>query len=200
MAASGGSAAGPLPRALARPDAGARDLADAVHLLCALHGGYPGLIEQTLLAHPDDAATAWLEAAAAGFAGERALLARLTAAAGPIPSTPGQAETEAAIATQRHTLAMLAASARPGCALGAAVALVLDWATVRLALAVAARRTGVTLAAPDLPEAEATARFVADFADTPALRRALQFGAEQLLVQQRHFWELAAARQSARHG
>ena len=39
---------------------------------------------------------------------ERATLVKLVAAVGPLPSTPGQAETEAAIAGQRHALDMLA--------------------------------------------------------------------------------------------
>jgi hypothetical protein len=200
MAASGGSAASASPRSLARPDAAARDLADAVHLLCALHGSYPGLIEQALLAHTDDDATAWLDAAATGFATERAFLARLAAAAGPIPSTPGQAETESAIATQRHALDMLASSARKGCAIGAAIALTLDWGVIRETLLAAATRTGVTADPPELPGERDTALLAARYGATPALRRAMQFGAEQLLVQQRGLWDLAAARQSARRG
>ena len=39
-----------------------RDLADAVHLLCSLHGRYPGLIELALQRCPKGEAQAWLAA------------------------------------------------------------------------------------------------------------------------------------------
>src|SRR5215208_5518954 len=74
------------------PGAG-RDLADAVHLLCSLHGRYPGLIELVMSCCPSREAQQWLSRAAEGFERERLYLVRLTAAVGPIPSTPGAAET-----------------------------------------------------------------------------------------------------------
>ena len=188
----------PLPRRLMLPDAPTRDVADALHLLCALHGAYPGLIEHALAAQGDGDAAAWLEDASAGFSGERALIARLAAAAGPIPSTPGQAETEAAIAGQRHALDMLAGSARHGVAVGAAIALMLDWRIVREVLASAARRMGVRHAPAELPSPADTGTFAAIFGATPGIRRAMQFGAEQLLIQQRGLWDLIEARASAR--
>ena len=100
-----------------------RDLADCVHLLCSLHGNPPSLIE---LAHRHSAegfARDWLARAAEAFERERLFLVRLTSAVGPLPSTPGAAETEAALNAQRNALEILATSERRGCALGAAAAL-----------------------------------------------------------------------------
>ena len=75
-------------------DAG-RDLSDAVHLLCSLHGHYPGLIELALQRCPSGPAESWLLRASEAFERERLYLVRLTSAVGPLPSTPGAAETEA---------------------------------------------------------------------------------------------------------
>jgi hypothetical protein len=44
-----------------------RDLSDAVHLLCSLHGRYPGLIEIALQRCPDGHAQAWLNRASEAF-------------------------------------------------------------------------------------------------------------------------------------
>jgi hypothetical protein len=71
-----------------------RDLSDAVHLLCSLHGRYPGLIEIALQRCPDGQAQSWLSRASEAFERERLYLVRLTSAVGPMPSTPGSAETE----------------------------------------------------------------------------------------------------------
>ena len=193
-----GSARHPFIRSMSKPQATTRDLADAIHLLCALHGAHPSMMDHAL-AHASPEAAAWLEEAAAGFTEERALLARLTAAAGPIPSTPGQAETEAAVAAQRHALDMLARSDRAGCATGAAMALVLDWHAVRGVMNNAADRAGFAPLASTLPIDADTATLAATMATRPALERAMGFGAQQLLAQHRALWSLADARQSARN-
>ena len=96
-----------------------RDLADAVHLLCSLHGRYPGLIEVALQRCPKGPVQDWLTRASEGFERERLYLVRLTAAVGPLPSTPGAAETESSLVAARHALETLAMSERGGCALGA---------------------------------------------------------------------------------
>ena len=114
---------------IAQPDA-ARNLADAVHLLCNLYGGHPGLLESALSLSQSGAAHDWLKEAVDGFERERLYLVRLTSAIGPLPSTPGAAETEATLSSQRHALETLARSERRGCALGAATALVADWRTI----------------------------------------------------------------------
>ncbi|MBN8807244.1 MAG: hypothetical protein J0I47_03255 [Sphingomonas sp.] len=198
LADADGSARHPFVAMMGERSAPTRDLADAVHLLCALHGRQPGVIDHALAHGPTPAAEAWLEEAASAFAEERALLARLTAAAGPIPSTPGQAESEAAVTHQQHALDMLAQSDRTGCAVGAAMALVLDWRAVRGVLDAAATRAGSPIPASSLPSDIDTATLAAELASAPAIERAMSFGAQQLLAQHRALWDLAEARKSAR--
>lgn len=192
--ADGAGAHGFHARLLARraPD---RDLADTVHALCAVHGHHPDLIE-IVAAGPAAPARDWLDAAVAGFAGERRFLAHLTAAAGPLPSTPGQAQTETALTAERHALEMLARSERTGVGLGAAAALVWDWTALRQVLAHAADRFGVAIPASTLPAPAATA---AALDAIPAAERAIGFGAQQLFAQHRGLLSLLEARASARH-
>jgi len=175
-----------------------RDIADAVHALCLLHGRQPGIIDHAFARNSQPAAQAWLEVAVEGFAVERALLAKLASAAGPLPSTPGQAESEAAVASQRHALDMLAQSDRTGCAIGAAVALVSDWAAMRQIMEAAARRFGIEPPAYALPLAAETETIVAQVAENPAVERAMAFGVQQVLAQHRGLWDLLEARTSAR--
>jgi hypothetical protein len=184
--------AGPLPPYRAR------DLDDFVHLLCALYGRQPSFVDLALLAAPSGPVRQWLDRAANAFERERLYLVRLTAASGPIPSTPGAAETEAALLAQRHALETLARSERYGCALGAATALVADWQGLRPLLDKAATRVGVEVPACALPGEESIAD-VLDLAATglPA-ERAIRFGAEQLLLQHRALFDLLEARSEAR--
>src|SRR5688572_23849937 len=56
-----------------------RDLADAVHLLCSLHGRHPGLIELASNRSPEGAARDWLSQAVEDFEAERLFLVRLVA-------------------------------------------------------------------------------------------------------------------------
>src|SRR5215211_4443991 len=151
----------------------ARDLADAVHLLCSLHGRFPGLIE---LAHRQapagDAAAEWLGRAGEGFERERLYLVRLTSAVGPLPSTPGAAETEASLSAQRNALEILATSERRGCSLGAAAALVGDWWPIRRLLDRAASRAGLDSPAPALPDEASIVAAIDLASSTPASERA----------------------------
>ena len=94
----------------------------------------------------------WLNRASEAFERERLYLVRLTSAVGPLPSTPGAAETEASLVAARHALETLAMSERDGCALGAATALVGDWWPVRRLLDRAATRAGTEAPAPSLPD------------------------------------------------
>src|ERR1044072_8221748 len=128
-----------------------RDLADAVHLLCSLHGRYPGLIEIALQRCPKGPVQDWLSRASEGFERERLYLVRLTSAVGPLPSTPGAAQTESSLVAARHALETLAMSERGGCALGAATALVGDWWPIRRLLDRAAGRVGTGSPGPSLP-------------------------------------------------
>lgn len=175
-----------------------RNLADAAHWLCVLHGRFPGIIDHAASRTDHPAATGWLAAATEAFAQERALLTRLAVAIGPQPSTPGQASSEAAVLQQRHALDTLARSERNGCALGAALAFALDWQAVRRVLDVAARRVAIDVCASTLPNEEETRIVALAVADSPALERAIGFGAQQILAQHRGLWDLLDARRAAR--
>ena len=74
---------------LRSPDS-SRNFADLLHFLCILHGRYPGIIDHAALRVVEPGPRAWLAEAAYAFAGERAYLARLAVAAGPVPSTEGK--------------------------------------------------------------------------------------------------------------
>ena len=176
----------------------ARDLSDAVHLLCSLHGHYPGLIEVALQRCPKGGARGWLDRASEAFERERLYLVRLTSAVGPLPSTPGAAETEASLVAARHALETLATSERAGCALGAATALVGDWWPVRRLLDRASARVGIECPAPSLPDEASVVEVIHLACDSPSSERALRFGGEQLLLQHRALFDLLEARSSAR--
>lgn len=183
-----GSAAAPWMAALLE-NGDPRDLADAAHGLCKLYGSHPTCIDTAEQRVADPSLGPWLRHAAEGFTAERNYLAAVVAAAGPTPSTPGQAQSEAALVGQRHALEVLASSDRIGCAIGAAYALVADWQAVRPLLDRLAARAGIAVPIPDLP---GDAPF--DLLDD----RARLFGARQLLTQQRQLWSLLEARSAAR--
>jgi len=176
----------------------ARDIADAVHLLCSVHGHHPGLVEQALGLSPAGPAHNWLASAADAFERERLYLVRLTAAVGPIPSTPGAAETEATLLAQRHALEILARSERRGCPLGAATALVSDWWPIRRLLDRAAARVGIEAPVPSLPDERSIITVIQAECDSPAVERAMAFGGEQMLLQNRGLLDLLEARAAAR--
>jgi hypothetical protein len=178
----------------------ARDLADAVHLLCSLHGHYPGLVEIALQRCPKGESREWLERASDAFERERLYLVRLTSAVGPLPSTPGAAQTEASLMSARHALETLATSERKGCALGAATGLVGDWWPIRRVLDRAAARVGLECPAPSLPDEDSVIEVISRASDTLASDRALAFGGEQLLLQHRALFDLLEARAAAREG
>ena len=175
-----------------------RDLADAVHLLCSLHGRYPGLIEIALQRCPKGEVREWLARASEGFERERLYLVRLTAAVGPMPSTPGAAETESSLLAARHALETLALSERNGCALGAATALVGDWWPIRRLLDRAAARAGVESPAPSLPDEGSVVDIIEQAAEGAGPSRALAFGGEQLLLQHRALFDLLEGRAEGR--
>lgn len=175
-----------------------RDMADAVHLLCSLHGHYPGLIEVALQRCPKGSVHEWLTHASDAFERERLYLVRLTSAVGPLPSTPGAAETEASLVAARHALETLATSERDGCALGAATALVCDWWPLRRLLDRVAARAGTEVPAPSLPDEASVVAIVDSAAVSPGSARALAFGSEQLLLQHRALFDLLEARAEAR--
>lgn len=198
LAAADGAAAHPWCRHLATAAAQRRDVGDAVHALCILHGHHPGPADAAHDRGIVPAVADWLAAAAEGFAAERGYLARLAAAAGPLPSTPGHAESHAAIGGQRHALQMLARSERSGCAVGTVAALIGDWQPIRRILDAAADRYGIAAAVVVLPDADETVAIVASAATNPGMERAIGFGAQQLFAQHRGLWSLLEARAEAR--
>ncbi|MCW3798779.1 hypothetical protein OMW55_13270 [Sphingomonas sp. BN140010] len=199
--AAAGSSGHPYAQDLGTPVGGMtapRDLDDMVHLLTALYGRQPGPIDLALRCAPAGPARTFLAAAADSFERERQFLLRLSGAVGPMPSTPGQAETQAAMLAQRHALETLARSERHGCALGAATALVSDWRNIRVLLDLAARRVGCAVPACSLPDENSIADVLSDAASAPGPERAIRFGAEQLLLQHRALFDLLEARCDAR--
>jgi hypothetical protein len=174
------------------------DLADAAHYLCLLHGRYPGLIDYAATRSADPKVGKWLAHACEAFVGERALLTRLTVAAGPITSTPGQDRCTPAIINLRGALNALSQSDRQGCALGAAFALALDWAGVRAVMDIIAERTGLDVRPCALPSPEETLAMAEELSENCAIGRAIGFGASQMLIQHRQFWDMLAERASLR--
>ena len=200
LVASDGTGAHPHVRAGALssgPDA-MRNLADAVHFLCLLHGRYPGVIDNAARKAVDPASRQWMDQAADAFVQERAFLSKIAAAVGPMPSTQGQAQCEAAVAAQRKAIDMLAESDRHGCAVGAAIALTLDWRTIRVLLDISAQRLDMTSPTCTLPDLPGTARLAGTVADSPAVERAMLFGAQQLITQHSGLWDLMAVRAASR--
>lgn len=181
------------PALHAGPDS-IRDLADAVHHLALIHGPHPGLVD---FAGDRAALGAARDRMLAAFAVERGYLMRLIVAAGPLPSTPGQALAQAVVIAQRHAIETLGRSDRTGCSLGAAAALLLDWAAMRPVLDAAAARFGMDSAPAMLQDAIRAA--VAEASLDPAAARAVDFGARQLLLQHRGLWDLLETRAQARH-
>lgn len=176
----------------------ARDLADAVHLLCAIHGRFPGLADLALNHCPAGSTRDWLRDAAESFDRERLFLVRLTSAVGPLPSTPGAAACEASLVAQRHAIETLAKSERNGCTLGACAALIQDWRSIRAVLDKAAERSGIEVPAGSLPDDSSIAAAIATGVGGPGSERALAFGSEQMLLQHRGLFDLLEARAEAR--
>ncbi len=198
LAIEDGIAGHALLRRLALPGAAGRDLADAVHALCSVHGRLNDVFEEAARRSVGELDARWIAAAADAFQLERSYLAHLTAAVGPLPSTPGQAESDAAFAALRHTFDMLARSDRAGCSTGAALALVIDWHAFRTILDTAALRAGPAIAASRLPDLAETETIAAGHAASAAVRRAMAFGAQQTFAQHRGLCDVIEARAIAR--
>lgn len=175
-----------------------RSLCDAVHHLSGLYGRHPGLTDMMSDKRQHPVIREWVAAAVDGFARERAYLTKVVVAAGPLPSTPGQAESESAAVAQRHAIEMLAKSDRVGCALGASMAKALDWRAIRNVIDAAARRFGIEPPTILVPTAEETLQAASDAATSAGIERAICFGAQQMLVQHRGLWDLLEAREIAR--
>jgi hypothetical protein len=184
--------------ALLRGPQASRNLADVTHFLCTVHGRHPHAIDHAGSQVIDNRAREWLERAIAAFAAERALLVRLVAAAGPVPGTPAAADSDMVVMAQCHAIEMLTRSERKGCAIGAAMALVLDWGVVREVLETAARRFGVEFEPYELDNRDEIRALADGIAVMPATQRAMLFGAEQISLQHHGLWDLMEARQESR--
>lgn len=175
-----------------------RNLADVIHFLCTLHGRYPGVIDHAANRSVEPAARAWFASALEGFSAERSYLAKLAVSAGPLPSTPGAGDNDAVLRAQRHAIEMLAQSERQGCALGAAMALIADWGTIRQVLNAAAKRFGLDIPDYRLMDISAISHLADSLEGAPSVKRALMFGGQQIALQHRGLWDLLEARQQAR--
>jgi hypothetical protein len=176
----------------------ARTAADAVHHFALLHARHPGVIDHAVARTADPLARSVVEKMSAAFAEERALLARLVVAVGPLPSTPGHADAESAVVAQHHAIDMLARSDRNGCATGAALALITDWAAIRPLLENIAGRLGLDVAPSQLADIDVLMASLDGVSFGVAADRALLFGAQQIIAQHRGLWDLLEARALAR--
>lgn len=174
------------------------DFADTVHHLSLLHGHIPGVIDHAATRIADNAAREWLLHAVDGFAVERRYLNAIVVAAGPLPSTAGQDQVTTIVAQQCRALDMLAQSDRRGCAIGAAMALILDWAAIRKLLDGGAARLGIDPPELKIPGSDETLFVLTALEETHPIGRAVQFGASQLLGQHSGIWDLLQARAQVR--
>lgn len=176
-----------------------RNLADAVHFLCILHGRFPAIIDHAARVGAEPISMRWMDQTADAFTQERRFLAQMTTALGPAPSTADQMRSETAVTAQCRALDMMAQSERRGCALGAAISLMLEWRTLRALLDISAERMGLTPLRCLLPDLRATADIADQAASNAAIERAMMFGAQQLLIQHRSLWDLLSARAISRN-
>lgn len=174
------------------------DIADIAHYLCVLHGRYPGVVDYAATKTADENSRKWLIEAMDGFAAERSFITKLTVAAGPISGVSRDDQSNSAVLGQRKALEMLSQSDRNGCALGSAFAMILDWEKLRPVLEKIAIRVGVEARSAQFPTDETTDELNQILAQSPAVGRAIRFGADQLLSQHRGLWQLLSARRETR--
>jgi hypothetical protein len=172
-------------------------LADIAHFLNISHGRLPGVIDHAANKIVDDEARNWLTQATTAFAAERGFLNRLTVAAGPIRRHTDQEKVEAILSVQHRSFEMLATSDRRGCPAGAALAFSLDWQATRPLLERAALMLEIDSGVCTLPSSAETLALADALSASPAAERAISFGSQQLLAQQKGLWQLIAARHQA---
>jgi hypothetical protein len=175
-------------------------IADIAHFMCVSHGLHPGVVDHAATKILDDSARRWLVDAINAFAAERNFLNNLTVAAGPLRSRSGQEKVSALLSTQSKNFQMLATSDRRGCAAGAAIAFILDWVETRPLLVQVAYNLGIDAMRIDFPSESECQQLAGILGADTAASRAMMFGAEQLLGQQRGLWRVIAARHSAMLG
>jgi len=184
------------PAALRQPGKLARAalLADIAHFMCVSHGRHPGVVDHAATKMVEETARGWLVSAIDAFAAERAYLNRLTVAAGPMNSHNGQHKVSQMLANQSKSFEMLATSDRAGCAAGAAMAFVMDWQMARPLLDGVALLLSISPPECKLPSKDASIALADSLATSPLIERAMHFGADQLLAQQRGLWQIVVAR------
>lgn len=168
-------------------------LADISHFMHILHGRHPGVIEYAAQ-NADGAAQAWLIKAMDGMLAERIYLNTLTVTAGPIRRLPGQDKISLLVESQAKNFQMLASSDRLGCSPGAAISFVLDWHQTRPLLDIVAREMGLMPTSLILPSVLQCQQLADKLNRDAGYRRAMAFGADQTLAQQRGLWQLIIAR------
>lgn len=169
-------------------------VADVAHFIHVSHGRHPGIVDHAAHKIVDDAARKWLIGAIDAFSAERALLNTLTVAAGPERRHNGENRVAALITGQAKNFEMLASSDRQGCPAGAALAFVIDWQRSRPLLNAVALHVGLDAPRCTLPGIDECADVAEKLGVSENYRRAMRFGAEQMLAQQRGLWQLIAAR------
>lgn len=169
--------------------------ADVAHLLGLLHGNRPSVFE-IVSQSPLVPSPAWLHAAMRAFAREREVVAQLILITGPPPSRAGQTSVEMSVTATRNALATLAGSDRLGCAIGAAVALLLDWEAISAAVRQIGREFDVNLADrhDEWPSRHESLGAVELAASLPGGERAVRFGFQTLLGQHFDFWNIIQCR------
>ncbi|MFN3618875.1 DUF6975 family protein [Sphingorhabdus sp.] len=169
-------------------------LADISHFMHISHGRHPGIIDYAAQKIVDEAARNWLVQAIDGMLGERAFLNRLTVTAGPIRRLSGQDKVNALVESQAKNFQLLATSDRKGCSSGAVIAFVLDWHQTRPLLDIVAYEMGLAHSPVTLPSVTECVQLVEKLEHNEGYRRAMAFGADQTLAQQRCLWQLVVAR------
>lgn len=172
-------------------------LADIAHFLNVSHGRLPGIVDHAAQKITDAEAREWLDDAASGFATERSYLNKLTVAAGPIRRHLNQDKVETLLTTQHRSFEMLAMSDRKGCPAGAVMAFTLDWHNTRPLIDRAAMMLAVDVQRCMLPTQNQTLSLANRLSGQAAVERAMTFGCQQVLAQQKGLWHLIAARHHA---
>ncbi len=172
-------------------------LLDAVHHIVLIHGRFPGLFEEARRNSPPSAEHfGWLRALAAGFSRERLMLAQLLAHSPSTPAQPTSIEGQLSFEAFGRDILALSRSERPGCALGAAFALALDWASIRAVLDRASALFEYSAPPTSMPSDEQIFENLAHV--DPDLERAMLFGAKELLLRHERLWAMLEARHWAR--
>lgn len=174
-------------------------IADTAHFLAILHGQLPSVLEIARL-HTDEPAASWLRTAGQAFDQDRRWIVGLATMTGGALDLHGLTTAEQVVRDQRDAMLTLAKSNRTGCAIGAAVTLMLDWHAVRASLPRAAQHLGYDRRdrLSDPWPLDGVMEVLADFADDVRVRRAIEFGSVQLASLHAQLFDLLEARHAQR--